>query len=377
MKTIKKFWGVVFILALLSTLFIGAVPQAAADNYIWGTARALPDSSAGDTTLALYPNTTTPAEGFGITAVGQSGATIVCAATDNTSQAARFYKSSNGGITWTLITGNAALQPAAAANYTKIAVAPDDPSIIAAVGTMPATDGIRPQVVWVTKTGGATWYRLAALNANAWINDIAISPAVSGVHNITVCGNTAATTSANVSPTADAGYLVTYGLDSVSPAWTAPTGFGAGASFGPPDNVNAVAYSPNYLADYALLVVTNNVQLSVTPYTLGNVALHVYSYNTNLWDALVESSFPRVLESTATSANITACANATIVLDPNFFLGDQAAQIGFVGCSITNNVTAADIGGIYRLTYTSAGGANLLDRFSPARLTALPGTVPT
>jgi len=34
-KIITKFWGVAFILVLLSTLFVGAVPQAAAMNYMW------------------------------------------------------------------------------------------------------------------------------------------------------------------------------------------------------------------------------------------------------------------------------------------------------------------------------------------------------
>jgi len=365
MKTIKKFWGVVFILALLSTLFIGAVPQAAADNYVWGTSRALPGSSAADMTLALYANTTTPAEGFGITAVAQSGATIVCATADNTTVGgnARFFKSTDGGITWTQITGAPALQPAAGANYTSIAIAPDNPGIIAVVGNEVGS-GVgaagRPQVVWVTKTGGATWSRLTALAAGAYINDIAISPVVGGIRRITVGGNSDSRSTANITAYSNLAYLVTYDLDAISPTWTAPTGWAALNVNN--DNVMAVAYSPNYLADYALIVVTYELPPNDS---LGSAAsggsadLHVYSYNTNLWDALVESSFPKVLESAVTTTNVSIFQKAQITLDANFFLGDQAAQIGFIGTMIQStaaNVTFTNIGGVYR--FDVIGGPN-------------------
>jgi len=363
MKTIKKFWGVVFIVALLSTLLIGAVPQAAAvvNNYAWDTSRLLPSDSSDDTTLALVPNTTTPADGFSILAAAQAGSTMVCTATDNAG-AARIYKSSDGGDSWSRIVPSPVLTPPAAGLWTQVAIAPDNPAIIAVVSNDPAAANIRPSQVWLTKNGGATWAQLGALTAGAWINDIAIAPSVNGLHNVTVCGNTAAQNSGNLTYASNSAYLVTYKLDDISPAWAAPTGWAAIAQ-NAMDNVMAVEYSTNYLADFALLSVTYDAPKSDN-LTEGRLGLHCYSYNTNLWDALVEASFPRVFEAQSiTTANASIVQNANISLDPNFFLGDQASQIGFIGTTIQStaaNVTYTNIGGIYRLDYTTIGAANTL-----------------
>jgi hypothetical protein len=353
-KIIKRFWGVAFVLVLLSTLLVGAVPQAAAMNYLWFNSFATPGSLATDITL-------TPTTGYSILDIAQSGSTIVVTTTENITNTARLYRSTDGGVTWAQVIPTTA---PAAGNWTRVALAPDDPNIIAIVSTDPnmAHGGAvidRPCVVWLSKDGGNNFFQLGNLAAGAWINDIAIAPKVGGISRVTVGGNTAAANSANNVAGNNGAYLVTWPLNAVAPTWTAPTGWAVGGLAGATDDVPAVAYSPNYLADYALMVVTDDIASAGGVIALGDISLHCYSYNTNQWDALVEATFPRILENANSSANVTVCNKAQIVLDPNFFLGDEAQQIGFIGTSITNNVTG-EIGGVYRLDYTSVGGANLL-----------------
>jgi hypothetical protein len=347
---IKKFWGVALLLVLLSTLFVGAIPQAAAMNYAWFSSFALPGSFATDLTL-LANNS--------ITAVAQSGSTIICSTTNNVTGAYTLYRSTDGGVTWAAITSTTA--PTALSVFTSIAIAPDNPSIIALVSNDANAINPRPQIVWLTKNAGVNWAQLGALNANAWINDIAIAPIAGGQHNVTVGGNSVARNSANLTFGSDSAYLVTYPLDAISPTWTAPTAFAALSATD--DNVLAVAYSPSYLADYALLAI--NYEMPVAEFVNGGRSyLHCYSYNTNLWDAAVEATFPRVIEDSAvTSTNSSLFVKAQITLDPNFFLGDEAYQIGFIGSTIqstADNVTFTNIGGVYRMDYAAVGAANVL-----------------
>jgi hypothetical protein len=354
-KIIKRFWGVAFVLVLLSAMLVGAVPQASGMNYLWFNSMATPGSLPGDLTLA-------PA-GTDILDVAQSGSTVVITTVENVTNTNHLYRSTDGGVTWAEVVPTAAPQ---GGNWTMVALAPDNPQIIAVVTNNSTTAGTEdenvPNTVWLSKNNGANFFQLGNLPVGAWINDIAISPKVGGITRVTVGGNLGNANSANITGNDNQAYLATWPLDAVAPVWTPPVGgWGLGGLAGTSDDVVAVAYSPNYLADYALMVVT--VDLQVMGHTAGIVALHCYSYNTNMWDAGVEASFPRTVESMAvTTANISNVERAELVLDANFFLGDEAQQIGFLGITMTNNATApaTNLGGVYRIDYTSVGAANVL-----------------
>jgi len=124
---IKKFWGVGLVVILLSTLFVGTVPQASANPYAF----------SGDLTQPTAVNgVLAPAVGFGIVAVAQSGSTIV--ATGKVATAANYlYRSLDAGATWLPIIP--AVGPGGS-YWGYVALAPDDPNIIAVVDTAPTAD---------------------------------------------------------------------------------------------------------------------------------------------------------------------------------------------------------------------------------------------
>ncbi len=351
MKTIKKFWGVVFILALLSTLFIGAVPQASANPYAFADSLWTPNSVAGDVTLAPSVGGAAP-DGFSVLDVAQSGTTIIATATDNTA-VDWIYRSTNGGASWARVIP--AVGPVAGI-WSLVAIAPDNPSIIAIVDTAPASD-----IVYLSNNGGITFSALTAFaSGTAWVNDIAISPLLGGSYFLVAIGN-----NENLAaPVGDInGFILQWTIGAVAPTWV---GLGA---VGPPavppafNNGNALAFSPNFLADNALLFVTSNVTSLIAGF-YSNTMLHVFSYNTKTWDNVVNTTFPRNLErnvQTYLPASPTANGTQTavrveITLDSNFYLDDAASQTGFIGASITDNV-AAEIGGVYSVgSFSSAAG---------------------
>src|SRR4030042_6833926 len=91
-KIIKRFWGVAFTVILLSTLFVGTLPQAAAGNFAMGDTFGTPGNFLVPTTVV------SPAAGFGINDVAQSGATIY--GVGNAAGLEYLYKSTDGGATW-------------------------------------------------------------------------------------------------------------------------------------------------------------------------------------------------------------------------------------------------------------------------------------
>jgi hypothetical protein len=351
-KIIKRFWGVAFVVVLLSTLFVGALPQAAAANYAFG----------GDVTQPTINNgILAPVAGFGFTDVAQSGLTVVAIGNAVGSEH-RIYRSTNGGATWARINS----QTAPGGGYwSYVAIAPDDPNIIAVVDTNGATD-----TVYLSNNAGVTFSAANTLMpAGAYIKGISISPIYNGVHIMTIVGNN----ENRLMPLGvNNGFLLNWSIGAVAPGWAvianAPT-FHDGI---------AVAYSPYFSADQALLVVTQNVTTQTVAATnlRGRTTLHVYSYNINNWDAAVDPTWPRQMALGNTTVgsdgfftqNITGCQQAKIALDPNFYMGDAAAQIGFVAASITDNSTVggAQLGGVFRIsTYAVSGGIYSLTDIYP------------
>jgi hypothetical protein len=322
-KAIKRFWGIGLIVIILSSLFVVAAPASGA-VYSWAS-----DTTQPSTTNGLFSPVN--AVTWGITDIAStSDGSVIYAVASNTADINYFYKSTNGGVSWTKPAGGTASAPFTAAlpntsatdQWTFVACAPDDPNIIAVV------DGTANPAVYLSTNGGATFSSLgdpAGTTTAMTVTDLAIS-AISGPYRyIAVAG-----------VSGGSGVLYSWSYGAAAPSWSNKASTYGGA------NVGAVAFSPSFPSDNTVLFVSANAD---------TVALHAYSYNTLVYDANVDSTFPRVLES-----GITATLNrASISLDPTFYMGDSSAQIGFIGASILDTTT--EVGGVYRIsTYTVSSG---------------------
>jgi len=339
-KIIRKFWGVAFTVALLSTLLIGAIPQASAASYAF--AGDISQPTAANRVLA-------PVAGWGAIDVAQVGNTIFVTGKAGAGGASSIYRSTDGGVTWTPLAG-VGLNANMYLGF--IAVPPDATNIIAVVNT-----AVNPNVVYLSNNGGATF--AAAGVTPGYIKGISISPALNGTNRMVIVGNTE-----GPDPhIAYAGFIQQWQIGSVAPAWAALGGVGLPAV----QDFVGVAHSTNFNADKSMLVVSHNstAQTALATNCRGLTQLHVYSFSTGAWDALVDVTFPRTLYQGALTVdasaapiytdNVSHCDPVKFALDPNFYMGDSAAQIGFFVVNLTSNATgaAAQVGGLYRLQSTT------------------------
>src|SRR3989304_2071886 len=125
-KAITKYWGVALIVVLLSTLFVAAAPASAADPLTWN--REFPPSATN--------NILTKAES--IKDVASNGDTFF-AVSNNSTDNAIVYKSTNGGATWTLNNDTTTLMSANSTDL--VALAPDDPNIVVVFNSSNTTGG--------------------------------------------------------------------------------------------------------------------------------------------------------------------------------------------------------------------------------------------
>jgi hypothetical protein len=173
MKKLLKIWGIALTVVLVGSMFaIAPASVAAAPGAMAWTAQNLP-SAAGDVLQGTSEVTDI--------AVANDGTTVyVVDASVNMNTANSVRKSTNGGNSFAAV----ASQPAAAgANPPRaIAVAPDDPNVIAVVEAAPGAN-----VVHISTNGGTTWSTLPAFTAGgggaqatADAMDVAVGPARSG-----------------------------------------------------------------------------------------------------------------------------------------------------------------------------------------------------
>jgi hypothetical protein len=320
-KAIKRFWGIGLIVIILSSFFMGgAVAPAAGGVYTWAL-----DTTQPTVANQLLAPVTASTMGYTDIAATSDGATVYVAGC-NTAALNYLYKSTNGGVTWSKPSGSTAIAPFTAAlpntsatdAWNFVACAPDDPNIVAVV-SQNSTGG----VVFLSTNGGTTFSSLGTPDSSLTVTDIAIS-AISGPYRYIAVSSYNGT----------AGYIYSWNYGSAAPSWSSKSTYGY-------TRVAAVAFSPSFPSDNTLLFVSSNATVC---------ALHAYSYNTLTYDASVDSAFPRVLKS---GAAIVLNA-ASIALDPAFYMGDSASQIGFVGTSLTDTT---EVGGISRIsTYTVASG---------------------
>jgi hypothetical protein len=305
-KIIRKFWGVGLVLILLSTLLVGALPQAAAASYAW----------SADTSQPTVLNGVLATPGFSVLDVAQSGSTIYAVA-NCTANINFLYKSVNGGASWFPCV--AALIPNTFTdNWTMVATAPDDPNWVVVVNN----PLVGNDAVYASRDGGATFEAMPA-GVSVVINDATMSHDI-GVRYIVVAGNDGA----------GAGTVDSWMVGPIAPVWTDISG-----AIGWSTNIAAAEFTSNFPADSGLIVVNEDSGNTTT------VSTWVYSYNLLQWNP-AGYGFPRVIALDSGAGAIT-CPRAYIALDENFYLGDVTSQIGFVGASIIDTVLA-EVGGVFR-----------------------------
>jgi hypothetical protein len=320
-KTIKRFWGVGLILIIMSSLLVVPAPVSGS-NYAWGSEAGVPNST---TNLILGPSAgPTGSETIwdGVYDVAQTadGAKIYAVGYNTTNTTSYLYVSTNGGSTWTKCNGTF-LPSGVAWDY--VAVAPDDGNVVA-VGVSSTNS------TYFSTTGGSVFSDLSYGGDS--FNDLQISQQSGPYRYVAVAED-------------DALYVWNYGA--TVPSWTNILGgTGGWTAFGStPVDVEAMAFSTSFASDQAILFVTE---------TATAINLNVASFNTKTFNSAVDTTFPRALE---TGSGLSS-TKADISLDPNFYLGDEATQIGFVAASISDG---SAIGGVYRIsTYTYSGGVYTL-----------------
>lgn len=296
---ISKLLGIGLTVALLASLFAFATP-ASARTLGWST-EVIP---SGANEVIEQTNVVD-------IAVGEDGSTVYAA-----SGGVNLYKSTNRGVTWSVIT--------APANTNLLAIAPDDNSMLVFVDTGTNT-------VYVTTNGGNTFGSMgipgaAAADPITTINAVAISAESAGVHYVAVAG-------------IDTGAAAVwkYNIGAAAPAWakiSTFTGFGAGS-----ESAAALAYSPNFISDQVLAVVTADWSGATD-----NISLELYSENSDQWNTNAGfSSYPATITS---DTGITGITSASIALDPDYLGSDDAMRLAFIGLTVAGSATKS---GIHRM----------------------------
>ena len=322
-KRITKIWGIGLVVVLLTSLLVVALPASA------GTL------SFTEKTGADIPSTTGKkliTAGYDILDLAVAGdAETMYAVTDNGTDGI-FYKSTNGGSTWSTVDVSAG-SAGSLTRISHVAVAPDDADIIAVAGD--TTE------VYLSTNGGSTFSLLNNASNQitdgsdvlATINDLAISGLDGSKRYIAVAGTDATD-----------GCLFYFDYGSAAPVWNNA----GGAKFTGEVTVTAyyaVAFSPNFPSDLTMVAVSANTGTGLA-LGAGLVRYHIASFNQSKWDSLVFDSYPKTIE-TNTVAGPYVVNAADISLDPEYLAGDDTTRIAFVGVAATDNGT--ETGGIYRL----------------------------
>jgi len=305
-KIIKRFWGVGLIVIILSSLFVSALPVTADDN-LWTV------QSGPSTTSYVAANGSDVAD----IAVFTSGS-IVYAVTGTGHGAwtggTYLYKSTNGGATWAR-TNSTALSFAP----NMVAVAPDNSDRVAVAASSNGT-------IYVSVNGGSTFANVGPVtdgSANLTVfKDIAISPTRNGANYVTVCG---------VDTTGPAIWYYNVGAV-VGQTWTrkaAPQAV----------SVDALAYSPNFVSDLTLEVVTDNAT---------HVGLQIYSFASAAWNTADYQGYP---VNVLTDLAFTGVTKASLALDPGYLGGEDTLRNSFIGLTLTGDTNG--VSGIYRVLNTT------------------------
>ncbi len=145
-KIIKRFWGVAFTLVLLSTMLVGAIPQASADTLAWDYAN-LPGGTIGPL-IAANPNSIFAPTYWGFLggahascvvydyAIASDGKTIYAATSYGgfkSTDAGRHWSDLYTDWNWSWLLGFDATHLMVSTN--RVAVAPDNPNLVVFLDT--------------------------------------------------------------------------------------------------------------------------------------------------------------------------------------------------------------------------------------------------
>lgn len=307
---IAKILGVALSLAVLASMLVVGAPASA------GTLESTTEDLPFTTTVSFVDYAVA---GDGNTIYGVVGTNVL-------------YKSTNGGASWVTktITG--------APGFEFVAVAPDDPNIVA-VG-----DAGLPQV-WISTNGAATGEADSWSNAGtpgtiaaAGLFDLAISPAVSGVRQVAAAGAAAA-----------APEIRSLNLGGTVATWTDLTVLGTGVIGAvATTRVMAVRFSPNFVSDRLMVAVSNDSVAGAGAY------MNLFRFNTvnpptGLWNAgagfLDYTGAGTSNGKIFTSVAGVAITSADLSLAPTYTGVDSASRNAFVAID-TGAVTDS---GIYQL----------------------------
>ncbi|MHB8105163.1 MAG: hypothetical protein ACYDG5_06445, partial [Dehalococcoidales bacterium] len=319
-KIIKKFWGVAFVVVLLSTLLVGAIPQAAAGQLSFTYAN-LPGGLIGGVAANLQ-SITSPGTTILDYAVAQDGLTIYAA---TTGAVFKQYKSLNAGRSWIPLFIAVGFVP------TFVAVAPDNPNIVAYVDQAAFK-------VAISKNGGVSFSVSDALQSRAGtaaanVTDVAIAPQAVVEGNL---GSLVAVSGSNGTGATLYYYLMNYtGEFSV---WKeamddAPIN-GANINATADTAFNTVAFSPAFSGSWVAYLTGDDAA--------HNVFFHVLSFNSLRFDTGI-GAFP--LYNAANTKLVTTAAHsvdrANIVFDPGYVAVDETTRLVYFSLSYVLNTAGA------------------------------------
>ena len=306
MKTkLSKILGVVLTIAVLTSLLVVAAPVSAS-TLSWGAEISMTSTSTYENTLKA---------GMNIVDIAANGDTVF-AATDVA--ATPLYKSTDGGVKWSGLEDTTSFP--AGVTVKAVAVASDDANIVAFIRS--------DNEIEYSTNGGSSWTDLNSPATGAILNALDIAPG--STRYLAVGG-------ATLGGAAELWTLKT----SMAQSWTARAGTGQAAT---QIAINAVKYSPNYLTDKAIAVVSGNGTSST--FQLFRYESGDYEWNGSIdYMSDADSSWTGGIVLTPTTAIAGNLIAADIAFPATYLANDEGERVAFV--SVAGNTSG---GGVMRLT---------------------------
>jgi hypothetical protein len=382
-KIIKKFWGVAFIVAMLSTLFVGAVPQASAGALYVSTAD-LPNSAAHGITA-----NSTEIYQF---VVGYDNTTVYAATSNGP------LKSINGGRTWSMLTSlgfpdyddatnDVDNPPDGVDTHLQVAVAPDDVNYVAFMDQYSGN-------VSLSTDGGTTFHSLGraqdaeglpATTLHNYVYDIAIS-AIGQIAIVAAGGGYVTDHVVAVAGTDGTLAALYYCLPSSmgDGHWknavknTSQNGPILGHGYtGTDGRFIAVEFSPNFAQDDIAYLVATSTAATVNAY-LDVVNFNNAAFNNQISAFGGYASAGMALGTTdlntytctakAFGGNIT---RAQIVFASTYSGLDETTRLAYISIAAGSN-QGVNSGGVWRVTDSGAIPGGNLPMFAPLAYYTLP-----
>ena len=278
-------------------------------------------------------------------AVDFNGTILVAARADATNKL--IYKSTNNGSSWTDLSQSPGLE---IGSTDFIAIAPDDPDIIAVAD-------MNTPAVNVSTDGGKNWSSLGTIASSggtaARIYDLDVSSLTSGFHYVALAA-ARRTGDFNVPS------LFYFDLGAPIPMWRdavrdfAARG-GTNLTVGEIDAFKAVRFSPSFSSDRTLLAFSEQIG---SPTEIGALRLHAVNMFGFKWDT--DAGFTGYPVTLASSSGIAfSVGRVSVSPDPDYNALEDGQRMVFVGARISDNTNLRELGGIYRLEDTTV--AKILD----------------